>query len=167
MKKLTSKDAKPKLAAKAVAAAAPVASKSAVAAKAAPAVKSASKAKVAEVTKAKAPAKVPAAKAATKAPAAKVPSVKEVPVSSLPSTTLIAQVDVGFGNTLSVRGEGGGLSWDKGVAMDNVTADQWTLVLPKTTTPVVFKFLVNDERWSIGDDYVAVPGSTSTQVPVF
>lgn len=197
MKKSTSKAVKPVAPAKAVASLAPVAKKIAAGKPSAPskviavepkapAIKvPVSKAKASKplVTESKAKAIKPVviaaaapvapAKAkvsAVKAPAVKVsaaPAVKAPAVETLPTTTLLAQVDVGFGNTLVVRGEGGGLSWEKGVAMENLDATQWKLVLPSTTTPVVFKFLINDEQWSLGDDYVAVPGSTSSLAPLF
>jgi hypothetical protein len=83
------------------------------------------------------------------------------------ATTIIAQIDIGFGNILYIRGNGGGLSWDQGLAMGNATADQWRITLGKTTKPVTFKFLVNDLTWSAGEDYVVEPGSTVTLVPTF
>jgi hypothetical protein len=106
--------------------------------------------------------------------AAAVPAVKGLaPVVIAPkpdtvvATTIIAQIDIGFGNILYVRGSGGGLSWDQGLAMENATADQWKITLGKTTKPVTFKFLVNDLTWSAGEDYVVEPGSTVTLVPTF
>ncbi len=97
----------------------------------------------------------------TPAPAVKNDSPKAV------NTTVVAQIDVGFGNTLYLRGDGPGLSWEKGVALDCVADDQWSLVLSETSRPIVFKFLVNDLTWSAGDDYVAQPGSTVKVTPSF
>ena len=106
--------------------------------------------------------------------AATAPAVKGLaPVVIAPkpdtmvATTIIAQIDIGFGNILYVRGSGGGLSWDQGLAMENATADQWKITLGKTTKPVTFKFLVNDLTWSAGEDYVVEPSSTVTLVPTF
>lgn len=98
------------------------------------------------------------------APAA--PAVKETAAAPL-STTIVAQIDVGFGNTLFVRGEGPGLSWEKGVALDCVADDKWSVVLGETSKPLVFKFLINDQTWCTGDDYVAQPGTTLTVTPAF
>ena len=136
-----------------------------------------------------APAPVKPAPASTKLAAAKslraktqkvttatatVPAVKGLaPVIIAPkpdtvvATTIVAQIDIGFGNILYVRGSGGGLSWDQGLAMENTTADQWRITLGKTTKPVTYKFLVNDLTWSAGEDYVIEPGSTVTLVPTF
>lgn len=123
------------------------------------------------------PAKAVAAKAVKAAkPAAKAPKVvKEASVeietaviAEIPSTvTLIANVDVGFGNTLYVRGEGPGLSWDKGTPLENKAADRWQISIAGTNAPVVFKFLINDQVWSLGEDYVAAPGSSASLSPVF
>lgn len=163
MKKLTSKEAKP--AAKAVPAAAPVAPKSKPAAKAAqPKKETEAVKKVAPVSKKAVAVATPEAPKPVKIPAVKPPVAEAKPVVY---TTLIAQVDVGFGNSLYVRGEGAGLSWDKGIAMENVSSDEWKLVINGGSAPVVFKFLINDERWSTGDDFVAVAGSTASLVPVF
>jgi len=135
------------------------------------------KATKATTTTPTAPASVPAkkvsSKPAAKAPAAPLwtkpvvaPAVKAAP-SSLATTKIVAQIDVGFGNTLYIRGEGPGLSWEKGVPLDCVADDQWTLSLSETSRPVVFKFLINDLTWSLGEDYVAQPGSSVTLAPTF
>jgi hypothetical protein len=112
----------------------------------------------------------PAPKAAVSKPTppkpVTAPAVKAVP-SSVATTKIVAQIDVGFGNTLYVRGEGSGLSWEKGVPLDCVADDQWSLSLAETSRPVVFKFLINDLTWSLGDDYVAQPGSSVVLTPAF
>jgi len=94
------------------------------------------------------------------------PAVKAVP-ASVATTKIVAQIDVGFGNTLYVRGEGAGLSWEKGVPLDCIADDQWSLSLSETSRPVVFKFLINDLTWSLGEDYVAQPGSSVALTPTF
>jgi hypothetical protein len=101
-----------------------------------------------------------AAKSAPKAPAKK-PAVKTT------RTTIAAQIDVGFGNALYLRGEGPGLSWDKGIMMDCVADDKWIVTISDATRPIVFKFLLNDMTWSVGNDYVVEPGASLTTVPVF
>src|SRR5262245_55893122 len=123
-------------------------------------------------TPAPSPAKKTAATKTTKtaaAPAKKsavAPVVKAAPTVSL-STKIFAKIDVGFGNTLYIRGEGPGLSWEKGVPLDCVADDQWSISLSETARPIVFKFLVNDLTWSVGDDYLAQPGSTAELTPAF
>lgn len=82
-------------------------------------------------------------------------------------TTISARVDVGFGNTLFVRGEGPGLSWDQGVAMTNLGSDLWQLQLGGSARPFVFKFLVNDTTWSTGADFSLTSGSSEAFSPQF
>lgn len=94
------------------------------------------------------------------------PFVKSTAPSAL-STTVVARIDVGFGNTLYVRGEGPGLSWEKGVPLDCVADDKWSVSLAETSKPVVLKFLINDQTWCTGDDYVVRPGATLNVTPVF
>jgi hypothetical protein len=66
--------------------------------------------KTTKVTKALTPAKKPAKAVVKTTP---VPAAKVAPTTVV--TTISASFDVGFGNALYVRGEGAGLSWDKGL----------------------------------------------------
>lgn len=161
MKKSTSKPA----------AKSPAPATKAAPAKAAPAAKVASAAKAAPATKATPAAKPakPAAKkkAAAPTPAAAAPAVVK-PVETKPVvTTISAKIDIGFGNALYVRGEGAGLSWDKGLLMTCVADDVWQVSVGESAHPVVFKFLVNDLSWSAGEDYSVASGDTVTLVPTF
>lgn len=129
----------------------------------------------------KAPAKkkVPAAPAAAPAPApvakvapvptplqAEAPVVK--PVTSTPLvTTIAARIDVGFGNALYIRGEGPGLSWDRGIVMECVADDLWRIALAEAGRACTFKFLVNDLSWSVGPDYSVAAGTSVTLTPEF
>lgn len=109
----------------------------------------------------------PVAKApAVKAPAAKAPAVKAASAKA-PVTVITALVDIGFGNTLYVRGEGAGLSWDAGTALDCVADDKWSISLPGDGKAVTYKFLLNDLSWSVGADYVTAAGSKVTVAPTF
>jgi len=122
------------------------------------------------VTK-KAPAKkagtkeAPAKKAATKKKATS--AVKRTPAKQTAAQTrIIARVDVGFGNALYVRGEGAGLSWEKGTALANVTPYEWTLSCSNKGT-VIFKFLINDELWADGENITLQAGRKSISSPTF
>jgi len=121
-------------------------------------------AKKAPVAKASKPAPAPAAPPAKKAPA---PAKKKSGAGEPPATFISAQVDIGFGNHLTIRGEGPGLSWDDGVIMDCVGANLWTIAVKKATKPVVFKVLVNDLSWNTGADYSVTPGQSITIYPTF
>jgi hypothetical protein len=104
------------------------------------------------------------------APAKKTtaPAKKKLDVAAEPPATFIsAQIDIGFGNHLYVRGEGPGLSWDHGIAMDSVGSNLWTASVKGAQIPVLFKVLVNDLTWSTGADYVVEPGQSITITPTF
>ena len=122
--------------------------------------------KASSPVKAKAPAKPKASKAEKPAAPAAAPSVKTTPPIPV-KTTITAEIDIGFGNTLWLRGDGPGLSWEKGVVMDCVADDKWSISLSDAGAPVVFKFLVNDLSWSAGDDYVVPAGGSISVKPTF
>jgi hypothetical protein len=118
-------------------------------------------------TKSPAPAKKSAA--APKPAAAKkkaAPKVKAVATRAL-ATTITAQIDIGFGNSLHIRGEGPGLSWDRGTLMNCVADNQWQITLAESARPIVFKVLVNDLSWNAGEDYTVAAGATVVIEPTF
>ena len=119
------------------------------------AAKKATKKVVAKKVVKKAPAKKPAA------PKAKIPSKQVV------KTSITARVDVGFGNQLYIRGAGAGLSWEKGLQLENVSSYEWAFATTKARSDVVFKFLINDELWAEGDNIIVAKGATSISSPVF
>ncbi len=94
---------------------------------------------------------------------AKVTGVEYVPEE----ITITAQIDVGFGNQLFIRGEGAGLSWNSGLQMECAFDDQWTIKLTPAYGPVSFKFLLNDLSWSDGENYIAHPGGVLVLAPSF
>ena len=123
----------------------------------------------------------PATKPAAPAPAKKSTVAPKIKVAAAPATpapavvakpkggrvTIIATVDVGFGNSLFVRGDEPALSWDKGISLGNVDGGKWEIVLTAITAPFQFKFPVNDSGWSSGENFTASPGDTVTITPSF
>lgn len=107
-----------------------------------------------------APVAAPVTKVERKAPV-------KMPAAKATSTTIVAQINVGYGNSLYIRGEGPGLSWDRGLAMDCISDDKWSITISDATVPVTFKFLLNDITWCAGGDYVAEPGASFAVVPIF
>lgn len=83
-----------------------------------------------------------------------------------PVTVIEVKVDVGFGNNLFLRGQGPGLSWDRGVPLTCIDGKtwQWTGRVPDRMT---FKLLLNDSIWSKGEDLVVKPGQKVEVVPTF
>jgi hypothetical protein len=113
----------------------------------------------------KAPAKAAPASTPAPKPAKKAAEKKPVPATA-GLTVVVARVDVGFGNLLYIRGEGPGLSWDRGTPMDCVASDQWTWSTAAASRPFAYKVLINDEQWSAGDDFVAETGVENAISPV-
>jgi outer membrane biosynthesis protein TonB len=153
---------------KAVAAKAP-AKKVAAPKKAAPIKKAPAKkapAKKAPAKKAAAPKKVALAKKAPTPKKAATPVKKAPAKQTTAQNRIIARVDVGFGNVLFVRGEGAGLSWEKGTALANVTPYEWALSC-STKGKVIFKFLINDELWAEGENITLPAGRESISSPTF
>lgn len=95
-----------------------------------------------------------------------VQAVKAVTAAPV-QTKIVARLDVGFGNRLYIRGDGPGLSWNQGIAMECVASDQWELVLGESSQPISFKILLNDATWCTGPDSVVASGSTITVAPEF
>ncbi len=113
-------------------------------------------------------AKKPTKKAATSTAAKKTTgSTKKTVTAKATKITISAKVDIGFGNTLYLRGEGKGLSWDQGVSMTCVADDEWSITVAKSAQPRLFKFLINDEAWCLGEDYSLRSNQSGTFTPNF
>lgn len=113
--------------------------------------------------------KAPAAKAKKAAVAEVTPVAPAAPVE-MPKpkvTKVIAQIDVGFGNAVYLRGEGAGLSWSMGVPMACVGGTAWEWSVEGATAPVTFKVVLRDEVWANGENLVVVPGDTLVFTPTF
>ena len=80
---------------------------------------------------------------------------------------ILVKANVGFGNALYVRGHGAGLSWKKGTPLVCISDDTWGIVLSGVRKPFVFKLLLNDLKWSTGEDYFGGPGDQITVTPLF
>ena len=137
--------------------------------------------KITKSVKTPAPATKPIAPAAAPAPARKSTVAPKIKLAATPATpapavvakpkgarvTIVGTVDVGFGNSLFIRGDEPVLSWDKGIALGNIEGGKWEIVLTAVTAPFQFKFLVNDSGWSSGENFTASPGDTVTITPSF
>lgn len=86
--------------------------------------------------------------------------------SPAPVTTIKARIDVGFGNNLFVRGQGAGLSWERGVPLKCVDGQTWQWS-GEADDRLTFKLLLNDSVWAKGEDIVAKPGQKVEVVPTF
>ncbi len=104
--------------------------------------------------------------AAPRKKTAAAPVVKAGPSQSA-VTVITANIDIGFGNALYIRGEGASLSWDVGTLMTCVKGDAWSITLPETSKPIIYKFLINDLTWSADPDYIAESGKKNALKPTF
>ncbi len=80
---------------------------------------------------------------------------------------IVAHIDVGYGNTVYIRGEGGSLSWDVGVPMINADADRWVWSFHADEAPREYKFLRNDRDWEIGENHALTGCDVTATSPKF
>lgn len=80
--------------------------------------------------------------------------------------TIEAKIDVGFGNNLFLRGQGAGLSWERGTPLACVDGQTWRWTAP-VTDKLTFKLLLNDAVWAQGEDLVITPGKQLEVAPRF
>jgi predicted alpha/beta superfamily hydrolase len=82
-------------------------------------------------------------------------------------TMVLVHYDTGFGNAITLRGEGDGLSWTAGVPCTWTDDNVWVCgPLPLTATAAV-KPLVNDTDWALGYNWIVAPGETVSIYPAF
>jgi hypothetical protein len=81
------------------------------------------------------------------------------------TTQIVAQIDVGFGNRLTIRGSGAGLNWQSGQTLHwQNSAWVWS---SNATEAFEFKVLLNDEVWAQGENLRATPGQKIVFKPQF
>ena len=78
--------------------------------------------------------------------------------SRVAAAAVLAKIDVGLGNTLFIRGQGGGLSWDKGIPLTCAGTSIWSWRSDQVVEKLIFKLLLNDTLWARGDNLEAAPG---------
>lgn len=82
-------------------------------------------------------------------------------------TRLTIKYDAGYPNQLYIRGKGANLSWDKGIPLKNIKADEWTWETDIHFTNCEFKVLINDHVYENGDNHHLNAGSTLFYTPRF
>lgn len=103
------------------------------------------------VAEASAPEPVASADESVAAPA-------EASASSDGATRLLVTAYIGIGNKLFLRGEGPGLSWDKGVPMQFVSIGKWGWASHDVAGPVKCKLYKNDETAALSGEVTLEPG---------
>jgi hypothetical protein len=81
----------------------------------------------------------------TETPATESVEVGERVISSDGATRLLVTAYIGIGNRLFIRGDGPGLTWDKGVPLQFVSIGKWRWETSDAAAPVKFKLYKNDE----------------------
>lgn len=83
---------------------------------------------------------------------------QEASVSADGATRLLVTAYIGIGNKLYIRGDGPGLSWDKGVPMKFVSIGKWGWATDEATGPVACKLYKNDETPALSGEVFLEPG---------
>lgn len=94
-------------------------------------------------------------------------SGKRADDSAPPCVSVSALFDVGWGRALYIRGDGPGLSWQKGNLMHNAAPDRWEWATDGTADAFEYKLLIDDREWSMGDNFRALPGGRNEVEPDF
>jgi hypothetical protein len=82
----------------------------------------------------------------------------ESAASSDGATRLLVTAYIGIGNKLFIRGDGPGLSWDKGVPMQFVSIGKWGWASHDVAAPVACKLYKNDETAALSGEILLEPG---------
>ena len=82
-------------------------------------------------------------------------------------TSVIANVMIGIGNKPYVRGEGPGLSWDEGVAMNFIEIGKWAWSPPRKNASLTIQIYRNDEDPDKGGKYEIKSGDKFEVTPEF
>lgn len=105
-------------------------------------------------------------------PALSLPTASAIPAQqstqrTTQKTRVVIKYDVGFGNSLTIRGNMTGLSWEKGVPLKNVKADEWVWETEHAFTSGEFKILINDRTYEHGANHQIRCGSLIQYTPRF
>jgi predicted alpha/beta superfamily hydrolase len=82
------------------------------------------------------------------------------------ASTTTLRIHYPAGNSIAVRGSGGGLNWNAGMAT-LAAGNVYTATLTGLTSPIEWKPLLTDTTWARGPNYRASPGATVDIWPHF
>lgn len=94
----------------------------------------------------------------------KIGSIQKIEASGI---EIRVEAMVGVSNRLFLRGEGGGLSWEKGIPLEVVGIGRWRWLEPSLDEPIKAQVYLNDEEVSQGDIITAEPGKVALLKPIF
>ncbi len=84
-----------------------------------------------------------------------------------PKTRITIKYDVGFHNTLHIRGKGADLCWSKGIALKNIKRDEWVWETEAAFSTCEFKVLINDKNYELGENHTLACGANIQYTPNF
>jgi len=80
--------------------------------------------------------------------------------------TVEVTLDSGFGNSVFLRGSGGGLTWERGILLDCIDGKTWRWS-GMIKDPITVRALLNDCLGSAGSDVLIQPGQKVEIKPSF
>jgi hypothetical protein len=96
------------------------------------------------------------------------PSTTSAPArTSDGSTRLLVTAFIGIGNKVFIRGDGPGLSREKGVPMEFISIGKWSWESSDAIDPVTIQLFKNDDIPAQGDPLLLAPGHHVEVTPVF
>ena len=100
-------------------------------------------------------------------PQDKSPPSKEDKAEKNGTTTVVANVMIGIGNKPYLRGEGPGLSWEEGVAMNFIEIGKWAWSPPRKNASLTVQVYRNDQDPDQGGKVEIRPGEKIEITPEF
>lgn len=88
-------------------------------------------------------------------------------VGAIDLMRVVVKYDVGFSNSLYIRGQGGGLSWEKGIELRNTAPDEWVWESSAPCEECEFKVLINDTCYETGENHHIYNGGIVQYTPCF
>lgn len=73
---------------------------------------------------------------------------------------MAVDLDLGSDNKLFIRGQGGGLSWQKGQELTRVNPKTWIWSGQGSHERLEFQLLLNDQVWEKGTTHIVEPGNS-------
>lgn len=80
---------------------------------------------------------------------------------------VVIHYDVGFNNSIFIRGSGADLSWDKGIMLMNTRPNEWVWETDKSFSSCEFKVLINDSQYEQGGNHKLTSENDLEYTPCF
>ena len=91
----------------------------------------------------------------------------EAPTHRVKPTIVAVTVELGRGDAIFIRGQGGGLRWDKGRPLAPVGPEHWMWLANGLQEDIEFQLLLNDQIWARGKNLVLRAGEKVEVSPDF